>query len=109
MAELTFRTYEVAKHNPFERFPEGKYIVAEADQDGMYALHIRFDNGLGLSSVNKMTLHEAANLAIRYQEGLGLPKSSVWFDLPDHVLEQPAILNRRLKEHLRRKGLYLGR
>lgn len=102
----TFRNYEIVKHNPFERFPPEKYIAAEADEAGEYTVHVRYKNGLGQSIVEKLTLFEAATLAFRFQDGLGLPQDSVWIDLPDHVINEPSILNRRIKDNLKKKGLY---
>lgn len=114
MGQLTFHTYEVAKHNPFERFPKGTYIAAEADQDGLYTLHIRFDNGLGLSSENKLTLYETVVLAFRYLDHLNFrglkgtdnPNEAVYIEFPDHVLEKPDVFNHRVKKLLQAKGYY---
>lgn len=106
MDKMHFTNYDVAKHNPFERFPPGKYIVAEADDNGEYTLHIRFDNGLGRSSVEKMELLEVVILAFKCQEILELPFGAVWFDLPNHVVDNPSLFNRHVKEMLKRNGLY---
>ncbi|GIP51834.1 hypothetical protein J42TS3_08690 [Paenibacillus vini] len=61
--------------------PEGKYIVAAANDDGRYELHIRHTNGLGLSSENKRTLLEAVSFYFR--DELSLPASAIWVDLPN--------------------------
>ena len=106
MDNVDFYTYEVGTHNPFERFPEGKYIVAAADDDGRYCLHIRHDNGLGLSSKDQMTLQEAVLLSFHFKEELNLPVAAIWIDLPNHVLDKPIILNRKVKELLKRMGMY---
>jgi hypothetical protein len=106
--KLEFRTYELSSHNPLEMFP-GKLIVALADSEGKYTLHVHFKNGLGLESINRLTLHEASELVFRYAEGLEYPKQAVWIDLPDHVLEQPNIMNFKLKKQLQEIGLYWKR
>ncbi|MEM5817326.1 MAG: hypothetical protein AAGU16_05610 [Desulfitobacterium hafniense] len=103
---IEFRTYEIAKHDPFEQFPNEKFIYAESDSDGMYTLHVRFKNGLGLSSTEKLTFHDAAVIAFAYAEEIGYSEGLVWVDLPEHVLEQPDVLNRTLKKSLQRAGLY---
>jgi hypothetical protein len=103
---MKFQTYEITKHNPFQKYPHEKYIVAEADSEGFYALHIRFENGLGLTSIDKMTLYEAVSCAFKYQEELGLPRSALWIDVPAHVLDKPDILSKKLKNKLQRSGLY---
>ncbi|WP_068778193.1 hypothetical protein [Paenibacillus sp. GM2] len=106
MDKVDFHTYEVSAHNPFECYPEGKYIIAAADDDGRYELHIRHTNGLGLTSKNKMTLLEAVTLSFHFRDELSLPASAIWIDLPNHVLDQPIILNRKVKEMMKRLGMY---
>lgn len=106
MSNIQFNTYYLDDHNPFDRFPEGKYIAAEADESGMYSIHIRFNNGLGLTSKEKMILHEAAGLLFTYRDELELPNSAVWVDLPNHVVDEPGIFNRMVKNMLKRKGMY---
>lgn len=103
---ITINNYDLAEHNPFERFPSGKYFVAEAHNDGKYTVHVRFDNGLGVSTEEKVDLREAMRLIIRWQGALEMPNNTIWVDLPDHVLNEPNILNKKLKEKLKRKRLY---
>lgn len=108
-SKITLNNYELAKHNPFERFPPGKYFVAEAHDDGTYTVHVRFDNGLGVSTEEKIELLEALRLINRWQGVLEMPNNTVWVDLPDHVLNEPNILNKKLKEMLKKMGLYWKR
>lgn len=106
MKSIKFHTYEIAKKNPFEQLQCEKLIYAESDSEGMYTLHVRFENGLGLSSVEKLTLREVAVLAFSYAEELGHNEKAVWIDLPDHALSQSSVLNHALKKSLQQAGLY---
>lgn len=103
---VEFRTYCIADYNPFRKFPADKFILATADEAGLYEIHIRFPNGLGLSSVNKYDFYESAAHAFAYADELGYPDSAVWIDLPDHVIEQSDILSRKLKKELQQMGYY---
>ncbi|WP_103108430.1 hypothetical protein [Brevibacillus reuszeri] len=104
--ELAFKTYVVAEHNPFERFPKGVMVAAEADEEGMYTVHVQLINGLGLSTLTKHTLAEANELVGRYSKGLGYPENAWYIDIPAHVLEQDNFFNRRLKQEMLKSRQY---
>lgn len=106
MNKMKFKTYELSEHNPFNQLSEGKLIALEADEEGLYSIHIRFKNGLGLTSKEKVTLHKAVTAALYLIDDMGLSVKNLWLDLPNHVLEEPGILNRKLKDMMTRKGLY---
>lgn len=106
MSTVTFNTYDLKEHNPFERFPAGKYVVAEANDDGLYNIHVRFDHGGGMTTIESFPLHRVFHIVSGFQADLELPNRAIWFDLPDHVLEQPSLFNRRLMATLKRKGMY---
>lgn len=102
---VTFATYEIQKHNPIEKY-KGKKIVALADAEGNYTLYVHLDNGLGLSTTEKLSLHEVAYLAYGYADELEFMNNMVYIDLPHHVLNQPSIFSRKLKKDLKKRGLY---
>lgn len=103
--ELEFKTYEIAKYNPIKNY-EGKLIVALPDKDGNYTLYIHFKNGLGLESMNRFNLHEAYLLIERYGKCLEYEDHELYLQVSNEVLDQPGILNRRLKNKLRASGRY---
>lgn len=106
MSGIRFQSYKLSDYNPFSRFPHGKLVVAEADVDGLYSLHVQLKNGYGLSSIDKFSLLEVERLINGYAQELEYPRSVIWLDLPDHVLEQPILFNKKLKRYLQNQGLY---
>jgi hypothetical protein len=103
---ITFRTYLISEHNPFDQFPKGVMVLATPDEQGMYTVHVQLKNGLVLSSVEKYDLHLAGALVKRYVEGLEYPDDAWYIDVPAHVLEQDNVYNRRMKQEMMKTGLY---
>ncbi|GIO43167.1 hypothetical protein [Paenibacillus apis] len=54
----------------------------------------------------KVTLYEAVTAAFYLIDDMGLFEKNFWIDLPNHVLDEPDILNRKLKDMMKRKGMY---
>ncbi|MGE7273562.1 hypothetical protein ACQKK5_19125 [Brevibacillus panacihumi] len=106
--ELTFKTYSIAEHDPLAKFPKGVMVGAEADDQGMYTVHVKLKNGLGLSTLTKHTLVEANKLVERYSKGLGYPDNAWYIDIPAHVLEQDNHYNRNLKKKMLKSGTYFA-
>lgn len=105
---MNFQTYEVAVNNPLINY-DGAKIGAISDHDGRYTLYVHLKNGLGLSSVEKLTLLEATTAAFQFADELGYSDDMVYIDLPSHVLDQASILSRKLRKKLQARGLYWKR
>ena len=67
---------------------------------------MRLKNGLGLISTSRYTLHEVVGLVESFSRDLNLSDYETKIDVTVDVLEKPNVVNRRLKKHLQRKGLY---
>ena len=106
MQTVDFKTYFADEAPEFADWPERLVIWARADENGEYTLWMRFKNGLGLISASKYSLQEAIRLVESFKRDLDLSDREIKIDITADVLEQPHVLNRRLKKHLQRRGMY---
>ena len=106
MRTVNFKTYWADEAPEFANWPEHLVIWARADENGAYTLMMRFENGLGLISASKYSLYEALRLVESFKHDLDLTDREIEIDITAAVLEQPHVLNRRLKKRMQSRGVY---
>lgn len=89
----------------FKNFPEHVWVLAKANENGMYMIHAKVHpNGKCKTYPEEMTFQEALDRTLEMQEILGLPDEAVMIHINKAVVDQPSILNRKMKNYLNSKG-----
>ncbi|WP_157515409.1 hypothetical protein [Luteimonas abyssi] len=100
-------THNWREENVFTDWPEnGEILRTVANSKGVYEIHVRFENGIGLKSTRELNLEEALSLYLELDEKLELGPTERYIDLPNHVLEQSSIFNKKILEAMKKKGMY---